>query len=441
MINFIVVNNGLKNYNGHYYETGISVCEAASSLGYNVCMGAHFNFDKTYQPTKNILIKNLFEVDHWHTQTSEKPLRGGIKIKPENYLRRKLRTFFRFLKNPRLFIELRKHKFFEEIILMEIFLKNLTSLLEPYMEKEGVVFLPTAHPRELFACSLYNYLYRKIHKFSFAFEFRHPLTIISTDSNYEFWVQYKLLSEIWFKFISKRFPSNFKIYTDTPELVKEYEAYLPVTINTLPIPFRSSFFGNHLYSSGKKLSLGYFGDARDEKGFQHLPGLHKFLKSRKDMEGNFKFLIQCTNANLWANGIEVLNYFKTISPEEVELVGIGKPLADNEYYHLISSSDVCLLPYDSGIYRSRSSGCLSEAIAMGIPSVIPKNTWLEKQAPENCQVSFQTIDDFYNATYHLIKNYSYYHENIKAYKKQWLDINNPKNLVIKLFEEASYGYQ
>ncbi|MEI6628123.1 MAG: hypothetical protein WCN27_01775 [Alphaproteobacteria bacterium] len=323
---------------------------------------------------------------------------------------------------------------------MEIFLKNLISLLKPYLGKESLVFFPTAHPRELFACNLYNQIFQKTHKFSFALEFRHPLSIISTDSNFEFWLQYKILCEIWFKFTTQKISPNILIYTDTLELAKEYEFYLPVKINTLPIPFRSSFLGKHIYSPSKKLSLGYFGDARNEKGFQHLSGLHKFLKSKNDIKDNFKFIIQCTNANLWANGITVLDYFKTISPDEVELIGIEKPLTDNEYYHLVSSSDVCLLPYDSGIYRSRSSGCLSEAIAMGIPSVVPKNTWLEKQVPENCQVSFQTIDDFYNATHHLIKNYSYYHENMKNYKKIWLNNNTPKNLVIKLFEDANYGF-
>jgi len=438
MKNLIVVNNGLKNYNGHYYETGISVCEAASKLGHNVCMGAHFNFGQIAHPSNNILIRNLFEVDHWNAQSSDE--KSWDKINPKKYFQRKLRSFLRFLKYPKLFFEFRKTKLFQEIILMEIFLKNLISLLKPYLGKESLVFFPTAHPRELFACNLYNQIFQKTHKFSFALEFRHPLSIISTDSNFEFWLQYKILCEIWFKFTTQKISPNILIYTDTLELAKEYEFYLPVKINTLPIPFRSSFLGKHIYSPSKKLSLGYFGDARNEKGFQHLSGLHKFLKSKNDIKDNFKFIIQCTNANLWANGITVLDYFKTISPDEVELIGIEKPLTDNEYYHLVSSSDVCLLPYDSGIYRSRSSGCLSEAIAMGIPSVVPKNTWLEKQVPENCQVSFQTIDDFYNATHHLIKNYSYYHENMKNYKKIWLNNNTPKNLVIKLFEDANYGF-
>src|SRR5207249_2422257 len=63
--------------------------------------------------------------------------------------------------------------------------------------------------------------------------------------------------------------------------------------------------------------------------------------------------------------------------DKVEL--ITEPLSSKEYWDLLSSGDIVLLPYDRDSYYARSSGILAESLAAGIPSLVPAGTWMAKQ--------------------------------------------------------------
>jgi glycosyltransferase involved in cell wall biosynthesis len=57
-------------------------------------------------------------------------------------------------------------------------------------------------------------------------------------------------------------------------------------------------------------------------------------------------------------------------------------LARQEYLHLLAESDVLLLPYGRLPYRQRGSGILAEAVAAGIPVVVPDGTWAAEQVEQ-----------------------------------------------------------
>jgi glycosyltransferase involved in cell wall biosynthesis len=50
------------------------------------------------------------------------------------------------------------------------------------------------------------------------------------------------------------------------------------------------------------------------------------------------------------------------------------------YAALLASADLLLLPYDGPTYGARSSGILAEALAMGVPAVVPAGCWMEQVA-------------------------------------------------------------
>ncbi len=58
---------------------------------------------------------------------------------------------------------------------------------------------------------------------------------------------------------------------------------------------------------------------------------------------------------------------------------LQETLSTDAYYRLLGQADAVLLPYDAKIYRSRSSGVLTEALAAGKPVVVTENTWLSDQ--------------------------------------------------------------
>lgn len=435
-INFLVINNGLKSLNGHYFETGVSVCQASTKFGLTPCMATNKVFQNHYKNQEPFPVLPIFQVDHWQNNLLTPAINNesaGRVYFPR--ITSKIQKLLYFYWNPSLFLELRKGKFFNEFKWMELYYKNLKDFLLPFKKLQSIVFCPTAHARELFAILEFNQVYNKNNTFSFHLEFRHPIKTLFSDSNFNHWDKYKQLNKIWFNQINRQLFRNIFLYCDTPELAKEYHDEFMVKFDTLPIPFRSSLMEKRFNPKGK-IVLGYFGDARDEKGFEHLPLIHSYLNQKQDLYGKFKFIIQCTNANCWSGGVKVLSYFKNVNPEECELISIDKPMTDKEYYDNFSKADICLLPYDSGIYRSRSSGCLSEAIALGIPSIVPNSTWMANQLPRNCGGFFSNLNQLCEETYKVIKDYDFFSANIKELKQIWMARNSPDELVKKIIRNS-----
>ena len=434
--NFLVINNGLKSQNGHYYETGVSVCQACNNLGLNACMATNKAFAVSKNNINPFSFYPVFEVDHWQSDLLNTiDLNNNLNTNFHFRFKNKIKKLCNFVWKPFLFLELKNKGFSEEFRWMKSFYANLKDFLLPFKDRPSVVFFPTAHARELFAVVEFNQKFNENNKFSFHLEFRHPIKTIPSDCNYEYWNKYRLLNDVWFNHIATPLNNNIFLYCDTPELAKEYEDEFKFEFGTLPIPFRS-FLLEKKHSHEEKLILGYFGDARDEKGFEHLPIIHKYFSQQFDLQGKYKFLIQCTNANYWDGGRKVLNYFKKVNPEEYELLFLEKPMTDIEYYDNFSKADICLLPYDPGIYRSRSSGCLSEAIALGIPSVVPNNTWMANQLPKNCGGFFNNITELCEQSYEVVKRYNFYLNNMKIFKQAWIAKNNPEELVKKIISKS-----
>jgi hypothetical protein len=61
---FIIVNNGMTELRGHYYETGISVAREAEKRGFHTAMATHAAFDDDALPGC-VDFYPLFRVDHW----------------------------------------------------------------------------------------------------------------------------------------------------------------------------------------------------------------------------------------------------------------------------------------------------------------------------------------------------------------------------------------
>ncbi|WP_242017986.1 hypothetical protein [Synechocystis sp. FACHB-383] len=103
-------------------------------------------------------------------------------------------------------------------------------------------------------------------------------------------------------------PSKIRFYTDTKDLVRKHNQLSPAIFTQVPIPFRQEKLQLENFDKGVDnktfIHIVYLGDARSEKGYQHLPALVADLWTDYLKPGLAKFTIQ-SNYNV-AGGEEVI---------------------------------------------------------------------------------------------------------------------------------------
>lgn len=166
-------------------------------------------------------------------------------------------------------------------------------------------------------------------------------------------------------------------YTDTNELTEQFDELKIAKFTTLPIPH------THPASSHKindnKIIISYLGDARTEKGYHFLPGVIDDLWKGYVSTGKVMFKIQ-SNFNIPGGEPKpalARNLLSVFPLDKVDL--LTSSLSQEEYTDLLLGSNIILLPYDENNYYARSSGILGEALAAGIPVLVPARSWMSRQ--------------------------------------------------------------
>jgi hypothetical protein len=293
------------------------------------------------------------------------------------------------------------------------------------------VFLPTAHGREM--CAILRLLAAMPagSRPTFHLEFRHALDMAGAQGLPETEHPYCTVHRAFFDY-ARMFPPGGRVhlYTDTEELSEEYERFSGLGFGVLPIPFRTRFLGASPRQDDS-LCVAYFGDVREEKGFHWLPELIEALLNEEGGSAGVRFLIQ---ASLREPENEprckvALDRLKGYSEDVVRLVGLDGSLSPEIYYRLVSEADLLLCPYRPETYRSRSSGTLAEAIAAGIPTVVPRGTWLSRQVPAGGGETFFDRESFIEAVRRVRDDYPTYHARARAGQDAWLGLHSPDRLV------------
>ncbi len=246
------------------------------------------------------------------------------------------------------------------------------------LEQGDIVFLPLASAPEIMG--LLQYFQRDPSSINAAWHslFRHQLyidrdalpTLEST----------RRIQRAFIQFLEGLHGRKVYFYTDTDELTRQYNSLGIVRFETLPIPISEEF---HELRRGPvphgSLRIAYVGDARKEKGYHHLPQIVQDLWEEYVKTGRVKFVIQ-SNFNIpggTAQTVVARMQLESYSRDRVTL--LTEPLGTDEYRDLIVNADITLLPYDRDAYYARSSGILAEALAAGVPVIVPSGTWMAKQ--------------------------------------------------------------
>ena len=169
-------------------------------------------------------------------------------------------------------------------------------------------------------------------------------------------------------------------YADTDDLVDHYNRLGVFEFHPLPVPISPQYHAQRrVGTSAAPLRISYVGDARREKGYQYLPRVVADLRAEYLATGQAEFLIQ-SNFSIPAGVPETVvarAQLEAMLRDHVTL--ITQPLDPNEYRALVLGAHIILLPYDRTAYYAGSSGILAEALAAGVPVVVPAGTWMAAQ--------------------------------------------------------------
>ncbi len=170
--------------------------------------------------------------------------------------------------------------------------------------------------------------------------------------------------------------AQLRVFTDSDALTDDYADRLQWRVQTAPIPVDARFTAIAGSRTPRPVVIGYFGDARTEKGYQRIPAIATLLKASLE-RGDIQMVLQ-SNFNTSGGEAGIAAARDTLgATANVEL--LCEPLEDAEYARHLARTHLVLLPYQADRYVARTSGILAEAIHAGVPLVVPDGTWMSEQ--------------------------------------------------------------
>lgn len=233
---------------------------------------------------------------------------------------------------------------------------------------DPVLFAPTVDHRQLLAWALW------IHRrggprrivLMLRYSFAHP--------SGTGWVRAASWVKLALRLLRRAPRGRVRLVTDSARLADEYLALGAEQVTVVPIP-HTTVIRKERRDPSAPARLVMLGDARTEKGFAILAQAIELLRSQQRVSG-VEFVVQAnTQSPVYAGLIPVRERLRAVPGVTV----LDRALPADEYDALLASADLVLLPYDRGVYRSRSSGPFAEALAAGIPVVCTADTWMSDQ--------------------------------------------------------------
>ena len=162
--------------------------------------------------------------------------------------------------------------------------------------------------------------------------------------------------------------------TDSHRLQCEIGGLTRLPVRLHPIPHVAP---ENVHSSPPELSqviarpmeICHLGNARVEKGFHHVV---RAMANAQVLPFATRFHVQTSDPD--AQSLPILGVFDW--PNNPTCVLYRESLSEREYFTILASSDVTLLPYDPTIYFSRTSGLALDSMLVGTPVIVPNHTWM-----------------------------------------------------------------
>jgi hypothetical protein len=164
--------------------------------------------------------------------------------------------------------------------------------------------------------------------------------------------------------------SRVHFHANTEELARDLQSVGVSTVRALPIPL-PEIAKSVSDDAGRPLRVAYLGNARAEKGFQHLPRVVEEVGRARAGRRPVHFVIQSTLTPVAEYEQMKAARAALDAPAVRDRVSCFEQPSPDDYLAQLCASDIVLMPYDGPAYFARASYIMAEALAAGIPAVVP----------------------------------------------------------------------
>lgn len=398
---FILIDHSIEDSAGHYLEYARRVLGAAKADGFHTVLAINQRAQSIECPEADLILKP-FSNTFW-----------------ENQIQYKFRRVVGFI--------LKKATMAFQLGYAEKFAEELAALIsQGAVAENDLVFIPTLGGTELMGISLYSASSAAVPvcwHLLFRRDVPPPASWFDVRNHVIKWQ-----ARASFTVADAAFRSGVRcLYTDTEELTQQYKSLGVGEFQTLPIPIDLSLGHKQPWHQGP-LIISYLGDLRDEKGIHHLPRIIRELRNEGFDPSQVIFNIQGNLPN-GATTRSGLRAKQVLANEELGGVKVmDGPLSSEAYRDLLLGSDVVLLPYSTTNYAARSSGIYAEAVAAGIPTIHPRDSWMGRNAVGLSSSGYIKIADITSELKAVIQNYKKHEAASLEFSKKWRTNHSAKKL-------------
>ena len=241
-------------------------------------------------------------------------------------------------------------------------------------------------------------------------------------------------------------PRYATFFTDTEELSVLYNVLSPIQFTKAPIPVRQDLFHDEprdrpatLVGENRSgpVKIAYLGNAREEKGYHHLPDMVAALWADYLAPGKARFTIQSHfnvpggEPHMASAQMRLTNY-----PDQAVAL-MTSTMSEGDYYAVLESIDAMVLPYDPKAYAARSSHIFAQALAAGKPVIVPAATWMASQIDTTRGQVYESSSDLPAAVANVIDDINSLTKGAEGYKHHWRRLHSPDALLNCLIQQPA----
>jgi len=197
------------------------------------------------------------------------------------------------------------------------------------------------------------------------------------------------------------------------QLAREFSELVGSKIDAHAIPTDPR---SGIRAADRPAALLFAGDVKVDKGFMLLPGLADRLCA---MWPGWDFLIHANSNTSWGPASAAYKELtETVAPRHKNLILLTGRLSREDYLGLMHRADCLVSTYDPILYARKSSGVVWEAISLGLPMLVPANTWLQREA-EEWGAACATYKDF--SVDGIVESFGVFSESVPALRARCLE--------------------
>jgi len=204
------------------------------------------------------------------------------------------------------------------------------------------------------------------------------------------------------------------LYTETLKHAQNLrKENLGITVDVCPYPIVAKLAPGKTDTGQKEISVCLLGGGRRDKGFQHMFGIiSKYQKLANDRE-QVQFILQFPRA---MDRLEA-EVEKIASLNGVKL--LENQLSQSDYHEYLHQSDIMIFPYTRGVYETRGSGIVCQAVAAGKPIVVTRSTALAERITHDNGLEADVGDEFAKAILEIVRNIEIFKRNAEIAREHF----------------------